>query len=70
MIVTGDNVINAQSGIDPESGSPEVTVTLDGVGGRKMLATTKENIGNRMAVVFIENRIDTIEKAMKPLKNV
>ncbi|MGC9386681.1 MAG: protein translocase subunit SecD [Hydrogenovibrio sp.] len=62
VIVTGDNVINAQSGIDPESGSPEVTVTLDGVGGRKMLATTKENIGNRMAVVFIENRVDTLEK--------
>ncbi len=68
MIVTGDNVINAQSGIDPESGSPEVTVTLDGVGGRKMLATTKENIGNRMAVVFIENRIDTIEKGDEIIK--
>jgi preprotein translocase subunit SecD len=68
VIVTGDNVINAQSGIDPESGSPEVTVTLDGVGGRKMLATTKENIGNRMAVVFIENRIDTIEKGDETIK--
>jgi preprotein translocase subunit SecD len=68
VIVTGDNVINAQSGIDPESGSPEVTVTLDGVGGRKMLATTKENIGNRMAVVFIENRIDTIEKGDEIIK--
>ncbi|KUJ75388.1 preprotein translocase subunit SecD [Thiomicrospira sp. XS5] len=68
VIVTGDNVINAQSGIDAEAGSPEVTVTLDGVGGRKMLATTKENIGNRMAVVFIENRIDTIEKGDETIK--
>lgn len=68
VIVTGDNVINAQSGIDAEAGSPEVTVTLDGVGGRKMLATTKENIGNRMAVVFIENRVDTIEKGDETIK--
>lgn len=60
IIVSGDNVINAQSGIDPEAGSPQVSVTLDGVGGRKMLATTKQNVGNRMAVVYIENRIDTV----------
>jgi preprotein translocase subunit SecD len=33
-----------------------------------MLATTKENIGNRMAVVFIENRIDTIEKGDEIIK--
>ncbi|WP_019896444.1 protein translocase subunit SecD [Hydrogenovibrio halophilus] len=62
IIVSGDNVIDAKSGIDSEAGSPQVSVTLDGAGGRKMLATTKENVGNRMAVVFIENRVDTIEK--------
>ncbi len=60
IIISGDNVINARSGIDTESGSPEVRITLDGVGGRRMLATTKENIGNRMAVVYIENRVETI----------
>jgi len=61
-------VINAQSGIEPESGSAEVTVTLDGAGGRKMLATTKENIGHRMAVVYIENRVETIEKNGEKIK--
>lgn len=61
IIVSGDNVINAQSGIDGESGSAQVMVTLDGVGGRKMLATTKKNVGNRMAVVYIENRVETID---------
>jgi len=62
IIVSGENVINAQSGIDPEQGSPQVSVTLDGAGGRKMLATTKENVGNRMAVLFIENRVETVEE--------
>ncbi len=59
IIVSGDNVTNAKSGIDTESGSAQVNVTLDAVGGRKMLATTKKNVGNRMAVVFIESRIET-----------
>ncbi|KUJ72135.1 protein translocase subunit SecD [Thiomicrospira sp. WB1] len=68
IIVSGDNVIDAKSGIDQEAGSPQVSVTLDGAGGRKMLATTKDNIGNRMAVVFIENRVDTIEKDGETIK--
>ena len=62
IIVSGENVINAQSGIDPQQGSAMVNVTLDGAGGRKMLATTKDNVGNRMAVVYIENRVETIEE--------
>ncbi|MBN2866388.1 MAG: protein translocase subunit SecD, partial [Thiotrichales bacterium] len=61
IIISGENVINAQSGIESQSGTPEVSITLDGVGGRKMMAVTKENIGNRMAVVFIENRTETTE---------
>ncbi|CAN8140478.1 Sec translocon accessory complex subunit SecD [uncultured Thiomicrorhabdus sp.] len=61
IIVSGENVVNAQSSIDPQQGSPMVSVSLDGAGGRKMLATTKKNIGNRMAVLFIENRVETIE---------
>ena len=68
VIVSGDNVINAQSGIDPQSGSPEVVVTLDEAGGRKMLSVTKKNIGNRMSVVFIENRVETIEVDGKKVK--
>ncbi|MEA1988890.1 MAG: protein translocase subunit SecD [Pseudomonadota bacterium] len=62
IIVSGENVINAQSGIDPQQGSAMVNVTLDGAGGRKMLATTKDNVGNRMAVVYIENRVETVEE--------
>lgn len=62
VIVTGESVINASSGMDAQAGSPQVSVNLDSGGGRRMLATTKDNIGKRMAVVFIESRIDTIEK--------
>jgi preprotein translocase subunit SecD len=70
-IVDGENVVSASSGIDPEQGSAMVNVSLDGVGGRKMLATTKENVGNRMAVVFIERRVETVmENGVKVKKRI
>lgn len=59
LIASGDNLINAAAGFDPQSGSPNVTVTLDAVGARRMLDFTTENVGNRMAVVFIEQRPET-----------
>lgn len=68
VIVTGDSVINAQSGIDAQAGSSQVSVTLDGAGGRRMLDITRENIGNRMAVVFIESRVDTVEENGETVK--
>jgi preprotein translocase subunit SecD len=59
VIATGDQIVNARSGFDPDSGSPQVSVTLDGKGGRKMLEFTKESVGKPMAVVFIENKSTT-----------
>lgn len=59
IIVTGDQIVDAASGIDQQSGSPAVFVTLDGVGAKKMANTTQENIGKPMAVVFIENKVET-----------
>lgn len=59
IIVTGDQITDASSGFDQQSGSPAVFVTLDGAGARRMLQTTRENIGRPMAVVFIERRPQT-----------
>ncbi len=59
VIATGDQIVNARSGFDGDSGSPQVSVTLDGKGGRKMLEFTKESVGKPMAVVFIENKTTT-----------
>jgi preprotein translocase subunit SecD len=59
VIASGDNLINAQAGFDQQSGQPNVVVSLDPTGARSMLAHTSENVGNRMAVVFIEYRPDT-----------
>ena len=59
VIVTGDQVVDAGAGIDQQGGGPMVTVTLDSQGARIMSDNTRENIGKRMAVVFIESRTET-----------
>ncbi|MDR2876441.1 MAG: protein translocase subunit SecD [Chromatiales bacterium] len=59
VIVTGDQISGAASGFDSQSGSPTVSVSLDSAGGRRMLQTTRDNIGRPMAVVFIERKPQT-----------
>ena len=58
IIVTGDQIKDASSGIDQQSGTPAVFVNLDGKGAKRMQAVTAENVGNLMAVVYIENLIN------------
>jgi len=58
IIITGDQVVDAASGFDPQTGGPLVSVTLDGQGARRMSDVTRENIGRRMAVVFIETKTE------------
>lgn len=59
IIVTGDQIVDASSGIDQTNGSASVFVTLNGVGAKKMGKTTQKNIGKPMAVVFIEHKVET-----------
>jgi len=56
IIVTGDQINGASAGIDQQSGSPAVFVNLDGAGARRMREVTQENVGNLMAVVYIETK--------------
>jgi preprotein translocase subunit SecD len=55
-IVTGNNVQDAQQSYDPETSQPQVSIELDNEGGRKMHASTKNNIGRSMAILFIEQK--------------
>ncbi len=59
VLLTGDSVIDASSGIEQQSGSAAVFITLDGKGARRMSNGTRDNIGKRMAVVFIETKMET-----------
>lgn len=59
VIATGEHVVDAAATIDQRSGRPATTVRLDSKGGKRMLQTTRENVGKLMAVVFIEYHIQT-----------
>ena len=62
IMLTGDYIIDAAAGFDSVSGSPNVSITLDGKGAKRFSDATAEEVGRTMAVVFIENKTETIEK--------
>ncbi|MCC7220001.1 MAG: protein translocase subunit SecD [Candidatus Contendobacter sp.] len=59
VMLTGDAIVDASSGIDQQNGGPTVFVSLDGKGAKRFEDATKDNIGKRMGVVFIENKTET-----------
>ncbi len=68
VIITGDYITDASSGIEQQTGSPAVFITLDGKGARMMSNATRDNIGKSMAVVFIEIKSETRMVDGKPVK--
>lgn len=52
-IITGENVTDARASFD-ENGRPQVNITLDSSGGWQMGLATRDNIGRRLGVLFIE----------------
>jgi preprotein translocase subunit SecD len=58
VIVTGDQLTNATASSGQQG--PEVQVTLDSAGGEEMMRNTRMNLGKPMAVVFIEQRSETV----------
>ncbi len=74
IVVRGDRVIDAKVGFDPETSLPQVNITLDSEGGELMHRATRNNIGRRLGVVFIETKtrdsyqmVDGVEvKVQKP----
>jgi preprotein translocase subunit SecD len=61
VIASGDQLVGATSGYDSQSGTPMVSVTLNGPGGQRMFDFTSQNVGKPMAVVYIE-RIPEVKK--------
>jgi preprotein translocase subunit SecD len=52
-VITGENVTDARASFD-ENGRPQVNITLDAKGGWQMGYATRDNIGRRLGVLFIE----------------
>jgi preprotein translocase subunit SecD len=59
IIVSGDQLVNATSLLDPQTGTPAVSIELNRLGGDRMQAHTLENVGQLMAAVYIETIPET-----------
>jgi preprotein translocase subunit SecD len=54
VILTGDNLTDAQSGFDGQTQEAAVHLTLDAKGARIFRDVTRESIGKRMAILLFE----------------
>jgi preprotein translocase subunit SecD len=54
VILTGDNLTDAQAGIDTQNQEPKVDLTVDAKGARIMRDVSRENVGKRMAILLFE----------------
>jgi len=53
-VLGGEHITNASSGVDQNTASPQVSVTLDSEGGEIMSQTTKLNLKKPMATLYVE----------------
>ncbi len=54
VVLTGENLTDAQAGFDGQTQEPTVNLTLDAKGSRIFKDVTRENIGKRMAILLFE----------------
>ena len=54
VLVTGENLTDAQPGFDQQSNQPKVDLTMDAKGGRIMRDVSRENYKKRMAMLIFE----------------
>ena len=58
VLFSGENIIYASAGFDQQDGQPIVSITLDAQASSINSEATGKNVGNRMAVVYVENVTD------------
>ena len=54
VVLTGDNLTDAQPGFDGQTHEPVVNLTVDAKGARIMKDTSRDNVGKRMAILLFE----------------
>ncbi|HEY0200469.1 MAG TPA: protein translocase subunit SecD, partial [Burkholderiaceae bacterium] len=54
VVLTGENLTDAQPGFDSQTQEPTVNLTLDAKGSRIFRDVTRESVGKRMAIVLFE----------------
>jgi preprotein translocase subunit SecD len=58
VVLSGDSITSASSSFDQQTASPAVLIQLGGGGESYFTKVTRESIGKRMAIVFVESKTD------------
>jgi preprotein translocase subunit SecD len=69
VILTGENLTDAQPGFDSQTQEPTVNLTLDAKGARIFKDVTRENVGKRMAIILFEKGKGEVVTARDPWRN-
>jgi len=56
VVLSGDSITSAMSSFDQQTASPAVSIQLGGGGESLFTKVTRDNIGKRMAIVFVETK--------------
>ncbi|KTD83032.1 protein translocase subunit SecD [Legionella waltersii] len=59
VVLSGDSITSAVSSFDQQTASPSVQIQLGGGGESLFTKITRENIGKRMAIVYVETKTAT-----------
>ncbi|MFL2883168.1 MAG: protein translocase subunit SecD [Pelagibacteraceae bacterium] len=66
IIVSGDNLVDAQPRVDNQSNEPSVSFTLDRLGAQKFGKATTDYVGKRIAIV-LDNKIISSPSVREPI---
>lgn len=58
VVLSGDSITSAVSSFDQQTATPAVLIQLGGGGESYFTKVTRENIGKRMAIVFLETKTE------------
>lgn len=58
VVLSGDSITSAVSSFDQQTASPAVSIQLGGGGETFFTKSTRENIGKRMAIVYVESKVE------------
>jgi preprotein translocase subunit SecD len=66
VMVSGDELVNAQQTYDQQSNQPNVTITFNGSGGRKFAKVTTENV-NRPFAMILDGKVLSAPNIQTPI---
>jgi len=65
-VISGDQLVDATQGYDPQTNAPIVNFTFDGQGGRRFARTTTDNVGKRFAII-LDNQVISAPSINTPI---